>query len=243
VLDEHGVGSGGLRVVATSAARDASNGADLVAAVTDVLGVAPDIITGQDEAKLTFAGAVANLDAEVPACVIDIGGGSTEFAVGGTAVDAVVSVDVGSVRLTEGYLTSDPPAPEELANALGVVHDHLDDALRAVPAIEDVATLVGVAGTITTVAAIELGLAEYDRSVVHGFVLTRDAVEDVFRTLATEPLRDRVHNPGLPPERADVIVGGCCVLVAILRRLERAALVVSDSDLLDGITAGLRARA
>src|SRR5204863_8356604 len=141
---------------------------------------------------------------------------------------------VGAVRLTEAELHHDPPQPEELTNAIGIVSDLVDDAFRQhLPTAEDAPTLVGVGGTITTVAAMEIGLTDYDRSRVHHFRLDRDAVEDVFRTVATEPLAARRHNPGLQPERADIIVGGCCVLVAIMRRLRADELIVCDADLLD----------
>jgi exopolyphosphatase/guanosine-5'-triphosphate,3'-diphosphate pyrophosphatase len=117
--------------------------------------------------------------------------------------------------------------------AVSVARTHLEDVTRELPGVQDVRTVVGVAGTIATVAAVELGF--YDHDAVHGFRLTRDAAEDVFRTLATEPLADRRHNPGLQPERADVIVGGCCVLVAVMRHLDLDEIVVSEADLLDGI--------
>jgi exopolyphosphatase/guanosine-5'-triphosphate,3'-diphosphate pyrophosphatase len=234
VLDELGVTA--LRLVATSAARDARNRATFFAAASDVMGVEPELLSGADEARLSFSGAVAGLDpARGPFLVVDIGGGSTELAVGAAAADAVHSLDIGSVRLTETVLHHDPPQPEELTNALGIVEDLLDDALRVVPDAEDARTLAGVGGTVTTVAAIELGLATYDRDRVHHFSLTRAAAEDVFRTLATEPLADRVHNPGLQPGRADVIVGGCLILVAVMRRMHAAELLVCDADLLDAL--------
>jgi len=228
-----------LRVVATSAARDAANRDELFAAVAAIVGVEPELLPGTEEARLSFEGAVAGLDpATGPFLVVDIGGGSTELAVGRTTAVATCSLDIGAVRLTESDLLHDPPQPEELTNALGIVHDLVDDALRDdVPMAEDAPVLVGVGGTITTVAAVEIGLVTYDRDRVHHFVLRRDAVEDVFRTLATEPLAARVHNPGLQPERADIIVGGCCVLVAIMRRLHADELVVCDADLLDALVA------
>ncbi|HKA04742.1 MAG TPA: Ppx/GppA phosphatase family protein [Acidimicrobiales bacterium] len=233
-LDARGVER--LRVVATSAARDAANRDTFFDAVADVLGTRPELLTGDEEARLSFAGAVSGLDPESgPFVVIDIGGGSTELAVGTTTADGVHSMNVGAVRITEAELHHDPPQPEELTNALGVVEDRLDDAVRLVPAIEDLRTLVGVGGTITSVAAIEIGLAVYDRDRVHHFRLTRAAAEDVFRTLATEPLADRRHNPGLQPGRADIIVGGCVVLVAIMRKLRVPELVVCDADLLDAL--------
>lgn len=227
------------RVVATAAARQAEDREAFFGRVHDVLGFTPEILSGDEEGRLSFAGATGGLDADGgPYCVIDIGGGSTEFSFGAGEADKVVSIDVGSVRLTEDELVSDPPRAEELANALGRVTDDLDDVLRAIPALPT-ARLIGVAGTITTVAAVEIGLEPYDRERVHGFVLTRRAAEDVFRTLATEAHADRLHNPGLQRERADIIVGGCCILVAILRRLDAAEITVSEHDLLDGVLRSL----
>jgi len=241
LLDRHGATL--VRAIATSAARDATNRDDFLASAEAAIGIAPVVLGGDDEGRFAFAGATSWLDArEGPFLVVDIGGGSTELVVGQRHVVGVRSIDVGAVRLTEAYLHGDPPRPEELTNAIGLVSDHLDDVRREVPDIEDVRTIVGVAGTITTVAAIELGLLTYDREAVHGLRLPRAAVEDVFRTLATEALADRVHNPGLPRERADVIVGGCCVLVALLRGLGAGEIVVSERDLLDGVAAELLAR-
>ncbi len=171
--------------------------------------------------------------------MVDIGGGSTEIIVGSASVEAVRSLDVGCVRLTEKYLHHDPPRPEELTDAIGWAVEHVADVQREVPGVSDARTIVGLAGTITTVAAVELGLADYDRSAIHHFTLTRDAAEDVFRTLATEDLATRVHNPGLEPARADVIVGGCCVLVALLRTLGADSMLVSEADILDGLVASL----
>ncbi|MDZ7732062.1 MAG: hypothetical protein U5R31_02230 [Acidimicrobiia bacterium] len=151
-----------------------------------------------------------------------------------------LSIDVGCVRISEKYLHGDPPRPEELTAALQVVESHLDDVARHLPRAGEARTLVGLAGTVTTVAAVEIGLAAYDRDRIHHFVLTRAAAEDVFRTLATEPLEDRVHNPGLEPERADVIVGGCIVLVGIMRHFGFDSCLVSESDILDGLAASLR---
>jgi exopolyphosphatase / guanosine-5'-triphosphate,3'-diphosphate pyrophosphatase len=176
---------------------------------------------------------------------VDIGGGSTELAVGPGPGDrlepiGVMSIDVGCVRLTERWLHEDPPRPEELSQALSVVRDHLDDVRRELPAAATAARLVGLAGTVTTVAAVELGLATYDRDRIHHFVLTRSAAEDVFRTLATEARADRIHNPGLEEARADVIVGGCVVLVAIMRHFDFRECLVSESDILDGLAMTLR---
>ena len=169
--------------------------------------------------------------------MVDIGGGSTELIVGTEHAEAVRSLDVGCVRLTEKYLRHDPPRPEELTDAIGWVTDHLDEVIREVPDVLGARTLVGLAGTITTVAAVEIGLLEWDRDAIHHFHLTREAAEDVFRTLATETIEQRKGNPGLEPARADVIVGGCCVLVAILRTLGADEMLISESDILDGLIA------
>lgn len=236
ILDEHDVHR--VRAVATSAVRDAADGDAFLDRAAAILGTRPVLLSGEEEGRLTFVGATAPLDpARGPFLVVDIGGGSTEFIVGTDRLDGVRSVDIGCVRLTEAHLHHDPPLPEELANAIGLAADHLEDVRRELPLVDEARTLVGVAGTITTVAAVELGLAVYDRARVHHLELDRAAVEDVFRTLATEPLADRVHNPGLQPERADVIVGGLCILVAIMRGLEAPSLLVSETDLLDGIVA------
>jgi exopolyphosphatase/guanosine-5'-triphosphate,3'-diphosphate pyrophosphatase len=234
-----------LRMTATSAARDAANRDDFFAAAEKAAGVRPELLEGDEEGRLSFAGATFELDpADGPFLVVDIGGGSTEFAVGPAPSSrlepaGVVSVDVGCVRITERFLPSDPPRPEELSEALSVVHDYLDDVQAAVPAVDDAARLVGLAGTVTTVAAVEIGLATYDRDRIHHFVLSRAAVEDVFRTLATEPRSARIHNPGLEEARADVIVGGCVVLVAVMRHFRFETCLVSEADILDGLAMSL----
>jgi exopolyphosphatase/guanosine-5'-triphosphate,3'-diphosphate pyrophosphatase len=228
-----------VRATATSAARDATNRDDFFVPATDVLGLAPELLSGEEEARLSFSGATADLDAPAPHLVVDIGGGSTEFVLGTDAPTGLVSLDIGCVRITEQFLHSDPPAPEELANAIATVRDLVADVPRLVPGAADAGTLVGLAGTITTVAAIEQGLPEYDPSRIHHFRLTRDAAEDVFRTLATESSAQRAHNPGLEPGRVDVIVGGAVVLVSILRVLGYDEMLVSESDILDGLVRSL----
>jgi exopolyphosphatase/guanosine-5'-triphosphate,3'-diphosphate pyrophosphatase len=235
-----GAGTDRVRAVATSAVRDASNRDAFLDAAALALGTRPEVLSGEEEGRLAFAGATAELDpVDGPFLVFDIGGGSTEFAVGTTEPEVVLSLDTGAVRLTEQWLHSDPPTAEELSMAVSIVRAHLDDLTREVPAAAEARQLVGLAGTVTTVAAVELGLTEYDRDAVHHFRLTRAAAEDVFRTLATEPLADRRHNPGLQPARADIIVGGCCILVGILRHLDADHVLVSESDMLDGIARSL----
>jgi exopolyphosphatase/guanosine-5'-triphosphate,3'-diphosphate pyrophosphatase len=241
LLDEHGATA--VRITATSAARDAANADDFFDAAQAVVGLRPELLSGQEEGELSFAGATAELAVvDGPFLVVDIGGGSTECIVGTDRVEAVRSFDVGSVRLTERHLVSDPPAPEELSNAIAEAASWFDELAREVPATLSARTVVGLAGTISTVAAVEIGLAEWNRDVIHHFRLDRAAIEDVFRTLATEPLADRLHNPGLEPARADVIVGGCCALVGLVRTLGIEALLVSESDLLDGLVLSLADR-
>jgi exopolyphosphatase/guanosine-5'-triphosphate,3'-diphosphate pyrophosphatase len=238
LMDKHGVEK--VRVAATSAARDASNRNDFFDAAEKLLGARPELLSGDDEARISFAGATADLDpSDGPFLVLDIGGGSTELIVGSTEPQAARSLDLGSVRITEQLLHGDPPQPDELSNAVGYVRDELEDLRRQLPILEGGRTLVGVAGTITTVAAVEQGLKEYDRDRIHHFVLTKPAAEDVFRTLATEPLADRKYNPGLDPGRADVIVGGCIILVCVMRVFGFRECLVSEADILDGLAMSL----
>lgn len=238
ILDRHGVER--VRAAATSAARDAANRDEFFDAVEEVVGVRPELLSGDEEGRLSFLGATGDLDHALgPFLIVDIGGGSTEFIVGTDQVEGVISVDVGCVRLTEKFLAHDPPLPEELTACISLTDAYLDDVVREVPSVADARTLVGLAGTITTVAAVEIGLATYDRDRIHHFRLTHAAAEDVFRTLATEARADRIHNPGLEEARADVIVGGCCVLVALFRRFGFDEMVVSEADILDGLALSL----
>lgn len=244
ILDAHDVHDPqDLRVIATSAARDAHNRAELFDQIAATIGAPPELLTGDEEGRLSFAGATAELDPDLgPYLVVDIGGGSTELVVGTTEPTGIISIDVGCVRITERFLHSDPPDPGELSDALSVVRVHLDDVVRLVPQTLDAARLVGVAGSVTTVAAVELGLRTYDPDLVHHFLLTRRAAEDVFRTLATEAREDRSANPGLEPERVDVIVAGSLVLVAVMRHFDFDECLVSESDILDGMVADLLRR-
>ncbi len=238
ILDRHGVER--LRVAATSASRDAANRDELFDAVEALVGTRPELLSGDEEGRLSFRGATGELDpATGPFLVVDIGGGSTEFIVGTDRVDGVMSVDIGCVRLTEKFLHHDPPQPEELSACISLTDAYLDDVVREIAAAGEARTLVGLAGTVTTVAAVEIGLDTYDRDRIHHFHLTHEAAEDVFRTLATESRADRVHNPGLEEARADVIVGGCCVLVALFRHFGFDEMIVSEADILDGLALSL----
>ena len=233
-------GAARVMVTATSAARDAANRSELFGSVGEILGVTPELLSGEAEARLAFRGATSDLDpAAGPYAVVDIGGGSTEISVGSDELVKSISLDIGSVRLTEKYIESDPPRPEELLACLNITEHHLDDVAREMPAVFEVVQMVGVAGTITTAAAVEIGLLEYDRDAIHHFRLTKDAAEDVYRTLATEALADRIHNPGLPEGRADIIVAGMCILVRIMRYFDFGDCLVSECDILDGMILSL----
>lgn len=230
-----------VTVVATAAARSAANVGDLLTLVREVVGVEAAVLSGAEEGRLAFAGATSDVDHDGPLLVLDIGGASTEFSIGRRGEEPRTwSAEMGAGTITDEFLHGNPPTPWELAAALSVVELHVDDVIRELDGLGEVlrdGVVVGVGGTVTTVAAVELGLARYDAERIHGFCLTKDAVEDVFRTLATEASVDRAHNPGLPADRVEVIVGGCCVLVEVLRRLGVSQLRVSERDLLDGVAA------
>jgi len=234
VLNHHQVDK--IRLVATSAVRDASNSEDFLDAAENIIGVRPEILTGLEEGHLSFRGATADLDPALgPFLVVDIGGGSTEFAIGTMQCEAAMSLDIGCVRLTEKYIEHDPPLPEELLACQSIAEIHIDDVLREMPAVSEARCFIGLAGTVSAAASVELGLVTYDRELLHHFVLTKDAVEDGYRTLATEKRADRVHNPGLEEARADVIVAGLSILVKIMRQLDLSECLVSESDILDGL--------
>ncbi|MFZ4514982.1 MAG: exopolyphosphatase [Acidimicrobiia bacterium] len=226
------------RVVTTSAVRDATDRDKLLDQIAVTAGCNPEILSGDAEAALAFTGATGDtLVSTYPApyLVVDIGGGSTELVVGVSTPEQSISLDVGCVRITEMFLHSDPPLPEELSNAVGYVRDLLADVDRVMPRARTARTAIGVAGTIASVAMIEQGCMQYSRARIHGFALTREAVEEIFRTLATESAEERRHNPGLEVGRVDVIVGGLVILAAVFRHYGLDSLVYSESDLLDGL--------
>ena len=224
-----------VRAAATSASRDATNRDDFFDPAEQLLGVRPELLSGDEEARLEFAGATAGLTEPEPYLVLDVGGGSTEFIAGAREPEGLISIDVGCVRLTEQFLHSDPPTAEELSVAVSVVRDHLADVDRAVPGAAHAKTLIGTAGTVWTMGAIELGVDASDSGRIHHSRLSRAAAEDVFRTLATEPVDARRHNPGLEPGRVDVIVGGVIVVVTAMRHWGFDELLVSEADILDGL--------
>ena len=232
--DIESLGATKIRMCATSASRDASNAADFRAMVRGILGVDPEVISGDDEARLSFAGAVRGLSAEPPYLVVDIGGGSTEFVTGTDAVEAALSVDIGCVRMTERHLHSDPPTPAEIAAASDDIAAAVDRALAAVPG-RDAATLVGLAGSVTTVAALALGLPGYDAARIHHARIPAADVARVAGDLLAAPVADRLKLPVMHPGRADVIGAGALILRVIMERSGHAAVVASEHDILDGI--------
>jgi len=250
VLDDYGVQR--VRVTATSAARDATNRDDFFTAATSTVGVAPELLSGDEEGQLSFAGAVSSLGAVTPPgpyLVADIGGGSTELAAGpapdGGATSAplataVRSLDVGCVRLTERYLHHDPPHTEELEAARAEVRRQLGDAFAEQPALAEATTLIGLAGTVAALAAIEQGLEVYERDRVHHYRLRRASVERLLGELAAIPAPQRRQRAGVEEARADVIVGGAVVLAELMAAAGHDECLTSESDILDGLAATLR---
>lgn len=232
-IREHGVTT--VRMCATSAVRDASNGEVFVAGVEERLGVAPDILTGEQEAALAFDGAVRNLTGEAPdpVLVVDIGGGSTELVIGrGGVVDVAHSMDIGSVRLHERHLAGDPPTAEQVAACVADIDAHLD---RAPVRVADASTVVGVAGTHLTVAAGVLGLTSYDRALIDQARLAVDDVTAYVDRLVAMSVEERLALPFMSPGRADVIGAGALIIARVLARASVTTWVASEGDILDGI--------
>jgi exopolyphosphatase / guanosine-5'-triphosphate,3'-diphosphate pyrophosphatase len=236
------LGAERVRMCATSASRDAGNAHDFRAMVLDTLGVEPEVVTGDEEARLSFTGAVRGLpaDAEPPYLVVDIGGGSTEFVVGtrDLTVRGAISVDVGCVRMTERHLHTDPPAVAEVTAAQADIGAAVDRALAAVPGRE-AATLVGLAGSVTTVVAIALGLTGYDPARIHHARVSYDEVAKVTADLLAMTREQRLAIPVMHPGRADVIGAGALILKVIMERADMPFVVASEHDILDGIAFSL----
>ncbi|SED46605.1 exopolyphosphatase / guanosine-5'-triphosphate,3'-diphosphate pyrophosphatase [Streptomyces sp. 2131.1] len=241
VIAEHGAEK--VRFVATSASRDAENRDDFVRGVLDILGVEPEVISGDQEAAFSFDGATKELtgrdDLAKPYLVVDIGGGSTEFVVGDDRVRAARSVDIGCVRMTERHLVrdgvvSDPPSPEGAEAIRADVAAALDLAEETVP-ITLAATLVGLAGTVTTVAAIALGLEEYDSEAIHHSRVSLEQVRKITARLMASTHAERAAIGAMHPGRVDVIASGALILQAVMERAGAREIVVSEHDILDGI--------
>ncbi|WP_037608104.1 Ppx/GppA phosphatase family protein [Streptacidiphilus rugosus] len=226
VIEE--LGATRLRFVATSASRDAENRDEFTAGVREILGVDPEVISGDEEAQLSFTGATKELNGEHgPYLVFDLGGGSTEFVLGSESVQAARSVDIGCVRMTERH-------GEDYLSMRADIKKALDQAAEAVP-LDTNATLVGLAGTVTTVAAIALGLPAYDSAAIHRSRIPVADVRAVTERLLGSTHEERAAIPVMHPGRVDVIVAGALVLLAVMERTGAAELVVSEHDILDGI--------
>ncbi|MFD9328952.1 exopolyphosphatase [Streptomyces sp. NPDC060065] len=241
IIKEHGAER--LRFVATSASRDAENRDEFVRGVLDILGVEPEVITGDQEAEFSFTGATKELtgrdDLAKPYLVVDIGGGSTEFVVGEEHVRAARSVDIGCVRMTERHLVhegkvSDPPTSAEVGAVRADIGAALDLAELTVP-LREARTLVGLAGSVTTVSAIAQNLPEYDSVAIHHSRVPYDRVREITESLVSSTHAERAAIPSMHPGRVDVIAAGALVLLSIMERIGATEVVVSEHDILDGI--------
>jgi exopolyphosphatase/guanosine-5'-triphosphate,3'-diphosphate pyrophosphatase len=227
-----------VRATATSAARDATNRAEFFRRVETVIGHPPELLSGDDEARLSFFGATSDLHVDLaPFAVFDIGGGSTEFALGESVPSQHVSVNMGGVRITERFLFSDPPSEPELASARAHIRSLLHE-VRAAVDLSSAKTWLGLAGTVTTFAAHAAGLTTYDPSVTHGYHLGREQVRSFTETLSRHSAEERKALI-LEPKRAAVVVGGALILDEIVREFDVPVVRTSERDILDGLAASL----
>ena len=231
----HGVQQ--ARAVATSASRDAANGLELMDAIGEIIGATPEIISGDVEASLAFSGATANTRGEPPFLVIDIGGGSTEFVFGATEPMYTTSIDIGSVRLTDRMLSDRPPTTTQLSDA----STHVDTAFSAVELPGTPRTVIGAAGTFTSLAAVSLGLDRYDRDVVHETTLSRAEVKELITELSALTVDETAAIPSLDPKRAPVILAGAVIVDRAAVVAGADSILVSEYGLLNAVAASLLA--
>jgi len=241
MIDRHGAADRAVAVL-TSAVRDAANGVEFAATVRDRFGLEPHVLTGDEEARLTFLGATSERDPEdqTPTMVVDIGGGSTELVIGrGREASFHVSNQAGAVRQTERHLASDPPTGDELhalaQDALAILRQGVPEEHR-----DAVQHAIAVAGTATSLGAIAQALDPYDPAKVHGYFLTREECERILGELAEIPLAARRKVPGLDPNRAPTIVAGAVILLAVIELFGLSGVEVSEHDILRGAVLGLR---
>jgi exopolyphosphatase / guanosine-5'-triphosphate,3'-diphosphate pyrophosphatase len=247
-MDRYGVTRS--RVVATSAVRDAENADQFMTLAEEITGVHPEVLSGNEEGRLSFAGATAHLNPALtgagPLLVVDIGGGSTELAVGRPgghrdtrALQVVArSLDIGCVRVSERF-HHDPPSRQDLEAARRAVTEEVAAARLALPSPAPDGLMIGLAGTVSTLVCLDRGLTVYDRDQVHLAVLSRHDVERWLEVLAAEESRARLARPGMTPGREDVIVGGVLVLAVVMASFDRDRCLVSEDDILDGLAASL----
>ncbi len=240
-----------VRLVATSATRDAANPEEFFSAAEAATGLRPERLSGDEEGRLAFAGATSALPERWrehgPLLVVDIGGGSTELVVGPGAAEAdlsegvsAVSLDIGCVRVSERFLCHDPPSDAEIADARTFVRTALTGARRELPPLSPGGPVIGLAGTVSTLASLEARLPVYDRAALHHSTLDREKVVAWFGRLATESHKARLERPGMVAGREDVIAGGALILVEVMDVFDREVCLVSEDDILDGLAAGLR---
>ena len=237
LLERHAVQR--VRATATSAARDASNSELFFSAAEAALGTRPELISGEEEATLSFRGATSGLDPQRgPFLILDIGGGSTEFALGSSAPEALISVPLGCVRMTERFIHNDPPTADELLACEEGTRAALSEVKRRVP-YERARLTIGLAGTITSLASLAKGSLRYDPAVTHHSRLSRHEVKALCGRLAEVSVAER-RSMLAEPKRAEVLVAGAVVLHTIMQELALDELTVSETDILDGLAASLR---
>lgn len=229
-----------LAAVATSASRDAANGEEFLGPASEILGVRPEVISGMREGQLSYVGATHDLEPwEGPYLVVDIGGGSTELVLGrpekSPQVAAVRSIDIGCVRFTERYLEHDPPLAREVAKGRRAVRELLDEALGDRPEWRAANRLIGLAGTVSALAVLALGLERFEEDRVHHAQLRRETVQQLTKRLADRSVAERKQMVGMEQARADVILGGAIVFEEVMDHLHASDLIVSESDILDGL--------
>jgi exopolyphosphatase/guanosine-5'-triphosphate,3'-diphosphate pyrophosphatase len=242
IMDAEKVGR--ARLVATSAVRDAANGDDFLLPAGEIIGAPAELLSGRAEGRLSYAGATAELPpGEGAVVVVDIGGGSTEIVTTARGDVLSVSLDIGCVRLTERFLRGDPPTAAQVVGAVAAIGVELQRAKQVIPELGEVggsARLVGLAGTVSTLASLELGLTDYDRDRIHGAVLSQESVAKWCEVLGAERVAERALRPGIPEGRQDVIFGGALVLNEVMGRLGLQECIVSESDILDGLVMSIR---
>jgi exopolyphosphatase/guanosine-5'-triphosphate,3'-diphosphate pyrophosphatase len=246
LMETHGVGR--VRAVATSAARDAENAEEFMGAASTVLGVRPEVLSGNEEGLLSFMGATARLpttfEASGPVLVTDIGGGSTELSIGSPRTAAMSgpevrtrSLDMGCVRVTERFFRHDPPRPDEMAAARHELEKDVLGALDQLPPLPPGGFLIGLAGTVSTLASLDQGIDSYDRAKIHHATLTRHSVDGWLERLAARASADRLDYRGMVEGRQDVIVGGALILAVVMEAFQCERCLVSEDDILDGMAA------
>jgi exopolyphosphatase/guanosine-5'-triphosphate,3'-diphosphate pyrophosphatase len=242
VMDQLGVRR--ARMVGTSALRDSANRATFSKPASDVIGTELELLSGEQEASLSFIGATEELDGSgAPWLVVDIGGGSTEMALGwqpGRPPVAARSLDLGCVRVSERFLHSDPPTEVELVTASRWLHEQYSQAEAGLTRLREARVLVGLAGTVSALACFDQGLTTYQRDAVHHYHLRRKRVEEALADLAAQPATLRSQRPGIEEARTDAIVGGIVVLSTLMSHFGFEECLVSESDILDGLAASLR---